>query len=170
MLSRWSKNLAKLDFWRCELAMKYGTEIQAWQAFSIVEATFFGSIFFQTKYFFKRSKLQYKASLEASFCRFWSFSDNFLSFFREVTCIDHLILEDSRWFLISCKSKGKIRKCQKKMRNNDFHQLQHSSVVKTSVLGNWTNFEVDRTKIGMYMAIQIENLVLVPLTFDTGFL
>ena len=113
---------------------------------------------FQITYFFKRSKLQYTASLEASFCRFWSFSDNFLSFFREVTCIDHLILEDSRWFLISCKSKGKIRKCQKKMRNNDFHQLQHSSVVKTSVLGNWTNFEVDRTKKGMYMAIQINYL------------
>ena len=60
--------------------------------------------------------------------------------------------------------EGENQKMSEKNRNNDFHQLQHSSVVKTSVLGNWTNFEVDRTKIGMYMAIQIENLVLVPLT------
>ena len=50
------------------------------------------------------------------------------------------------------------------MRNNGFHQTQPGHVEKTSVLGNWTDFEVDRTKIGMYMAIQIENLVLVPLT------
>ena len=50
--------------------------------------------------------------------------------------------------------EGENQKMSEKMRNNDFHQLQHSSVVKTSVLGNWTNFEVDRTKIKMYMPIQ----------------
>ena len=41
------------------------------------------------------------------------------------------------------------------MRNNDFHQTQPGQVEKTSVLGNWANFEVDRTKIEMYMPIQI---------------
>ena len=55
----------------------------------------------------------------------------------------------------SLKIEGPMGKCQKKMRNNDFHQLQPGHFEKTSVLGNWANFEVDRTKIEMYMPIQI---------------
>ena len=42
--------------------------------------------------------------------------------------------------------------------------MQTSQTEKTSVLDNWTNFEVDRTIFRMYMRIQTKNLVLVPLT------
>ena len=112
MLSRRSKNLAKLESRLLYCIGNSHLQNQAWQGFSTIETTSFRSKNFQTKYFFKQSKLVYKASLEASFCSFWRISNNFLSFFREVTSIDNLILEDSRWVAISCKSKGGIGKLQ----------------------------------------------------------
>ena len=58
MLSRWLKNLAKLDSEDVSCQCSTGVEIQAWQGFSIIETTSFRSKIFQTKYFFKRSKLE----------------------------------------------------------------------------------------------------------------
>ena len=56
------------------------------------------------------------------------------------------------------ENRGSDGKMTEKMRNNDFHQMQPGHAEKTSVLGNWANFEVDRTKKGMYVAIQFNYL------------
>ena len=62
------KNVVKLLFQAMVFLMTYLPTNVSLTSFFIVETTFFLSIFFENKYFSKRSKVCWKASLSASFC------------------------------------------------------------------------------------------------------